>query len=158
MLATSLPPSGFAMVIAGKQMIVSLLSGALAIAMAPVADAGYLWKFRPVFVFAGPEGDASFAEQQRLFKAHHSDLTERSVVIVWVRGDSVTSELGPAPGLNASQLRSRYGASSSGFRVVLAGKDGGTKLTQTVPLHVDRLFGTIDAMPMRRSEMAKEKR
>jgi hypothetical protein len=158
MLETSQTTRGFVLVIVRMQMIVRMLSGLLAIAMPTVARADYTWKFRPVFVFTGPDGDASFEEQQRLFRAHRSGLVEREVVVVWVKGDRVTSELGPAPTLEASQLRTRYGASTSGFSVVLVGKDGGVKLTQAVPLQADRLFATIDAMPMRRREMAKEQR
>lgn len=41
------------------------------------------------------------------------------------------------------------------FTAVLVGKDGGDKLTSTVPLTLQKLYGTIDAMPMRRSEMKR---
>ena len=40
------------------------------------------------------------------------------------------------------------------FRVRLVGKDGGVKLDQATPIEVTTLFALIDAMPMRRAEMA----
>jgi hypothetical protein len=52
-------------------------------------------------------------------------------------------------------LRSRFGATRAAFRVVLVGKDGGTKLAQSSPILPDALFGAIDAMPMRRDEMRR---
>ena len=38
------------------------------------------------------------------------------------------------------------------FAVVLIGKDGGVKRTETQPLAPADLFGTVDKMPMRRQE------
>ncbi len=41
------------------------------------------------------------------------------------------------------------------FTALLVGKDGGDKLTSTEPLTLQKLYGTIDAMPMRRSEIKR---
>lgn len=119
------------------------------------AMSGYRWKHRPVVVIAGPGGEAALAEQRRIFSANISGLRERGVVIVWVTGNTVTTELGPGPGISSEQLRRRFGAPENGFRVVLVGKDGGTKLSRSTPLPLNMLFGTIDAMPMRREEMRR---
>jgi hypothetical protein len=35
------------------------------------------------------------------------------------------------------------------------GKDGGEKLSSSKPLAAEKLFATIDAMPMRRDEMQR---
>ena len=43
---------------------------------------------------------------------------------------------------------------SPAFRVRLVGKDGGVKLDQGAPIETATLFALIDAMPMRRAEMA----
>jgi len=50
------------------------------------------------------------------------------------------------------QVVTRTGAPA--FRVRLVGKDGGVKLDQATPIEVTTLFALIDAMPMRRAEMA----
>jgi len=39
--------------------------------------------------------------------------------------------------------------------VVLIGKDGGEKLRSAQPITAERLFATIDAMPMRQSETGR---
>ena len=139
---------------------VSLTLGALAAMSVTVpaeAMSAYRWTYRPVVVFAGAASDSALAEQRRIFAGSRSGLAERDVVIVWVIGNTVLAELGPGPGLTASQLRSRFGAEGSGFRVVLVGKDGGTKLTRPTPIGTRTLFGTIDAMPMRRDEMRRSR-
>ena len=119
------------------------------------AMSAYHWKNRPVVVFAGQGGESSLAEQRRIFAASRAGLAERDVVVVWVTGNSVRADLGPGPGMTAAQLRARFGAPDNGFRIVLVGKDGGAKLTQSSPLGTAALFGTIDAMPMRRDEIRR---
>ena len=78
------------------------------------------------------------------------------MVVIWVVGDKVSAELGPHPRESAKALRARFGASPSGFRIVLVGKDGGTKLNTTSPLGTGALYATIDAMPMRQNEMRRK--
>lgn len=119
------------------------------------AMSAYRWKKRPVVVFSGPGGEASLAEQRRIFAANRGSLAERDVVVVWVSGSTVSADLGPGPGMTAAQLRARFGAPADGFRVILVGKDGGAKLTQSSPFSTATLFAAIDAMPMRRDEMRR---
>lgn len=123
----------------------------LTIAQAEAMSA-YRWMYRPVVVLAGPGGETAVAEQRRIFAASRTGLAERDIVVVWVTGNIVNAELGPGPGMTAAQLRARFGA-PDGLRVILVGKDGGVKLTQSMPLQATTLFGTIDAMPMRRDEI-----
>jgi hypothetical protein len=115
----------------------------------------YKWKYRPLVVFAKSESAAPLAAQRRIVAANRPALAERNVVVIWVVGDSVSAELGPGPGMSASALRSRFGAGDAAFRVLLVGKDGGTKLSSAAPLGIAALNGTIDAMPMRRNEMRR---
>ncbi|MEQ8822916.1 MAG: DUF4174 domain-containing protein [Filomicrobium sp.] len=121
------------------------------------AMSGYKWKNRPVVVFAGPGGEAQLAEQRRLFSGKQAGLKERDIVVIWVDHDSVRTQFGPGPGLSAAQLRTRFGVENVRFRVVLVGKDGGTKISQSRPLSVRQLFATIDAMPMRQEEMRRQR-
>ncbi len=125
-------------------------------ATAPAAAmSGYLWKYRPVVVFAATDADVGLAEQRRIVAANRKGFSERHVAVVWVAGNSVSAELGPGPGMTAAQLRARFGVAAGSFRAVLVGKDGGTKLSQSTPLSAATLFGAIDAMPMRRDEMRR---
>lgn len=138
----------------------TILGAVIAMSLAAMpADAmsAYRWKKRPVVVIAGPGGETALAEQSRIFAASRAGLAERDIVLVWVNSNSVSAELGPAPGMSAAQLRARFNAPADGFRVFLVGKDGGVKLTQSSPLAAATVFGTIDAMPMRRDEMRRSR-
>lgn len=131
---------------------------AMLFVMAPAdAISVYRWKNRPVVVIAGSGGEASLAEQRRIFASNRAGLAERDIVVVWVSGNTVSADLGPGPGMTAAQLRARFSAPADGFRVILVGKDGGAKLTQSSPLSTATLFGTVDAMPMRRDEIRRSR-
>ena len=52
-------------------------------------------------------------------------------------------------------LYKKYIADTSGFTVLLIGKDGSEKHRTNKLLTVDELFAIIDAMPMRKREMKK---
>ena len=139
--------------------MIALATAALAVASissAATAMTSYLWKYRPLLVFAESAADASLARQRGIVAVSRRGLAERNVVVVWVVGNAVTAELGPLPGQSAGALRARYGVPTGSFRAVLVGKDGGGKLSQSSPLSAARLFATIDAMPMRRDEMRRE--
>ena len=53
----------------------------------------------------------------------------------------------------SNALYDAYKKTTTPFEVVLIGLDGGVKLRQTLVLSCQKLFGTIDVMPMRRAEM-----
>ena len=55
------------------------------------------------------------------------------------------------------KVKRRYKAEKSDFRVILIGLDGGEKLEQTEVLSAEKLFNTIDSMPMRQAEIRKNK-
>lgn len=78
-------------------------------------------------------------------------------MIIWVAGNTVSADLGPGLGLSAEQHRQRFGAPDNGFRVILVGKYGGTKLSRPTPLPSNVLFGAIDAKPMRHDEMRRSR-
>jgi hypothetical protein len=120
---------------------------------APAAGNPYLWKYRPVLVFAPDDGDASLVRQRQVVEAGADAFRERNVVVVYVVGDRVSQAFGPAPGATAPTLRQRYGVAAGAFHAILVGKDGGVKLQSRTPLSAERLSKVIDAMPMRRDEM-----
>jgi hypothetical protein len=140
------------------RMVVSLAAAlaTLVVLTATVqAMSNYKWKYRPLVIFAESDGSPLLAEQRQIVARNRAGLNKRDVVVVWVVGDSVSTELGPPPNSNATSLRARYDVAAGEFRAILVGKDGGDKLASPKPLAADRLFATIDAMPMRRDEMRR---
>lgn len=142
----------------GQLLAASAVSfGGLAGAMKP-AEAGmarYHWKNRPLIVFAPSGTDGRLGSQQDILARHRNGLRERDMVVIMVAGDHVSSQLGPEPGARAGALRALYGVKASEFRAMLIGKDGGVKISSRGPLSADRLFRTIDGMPMRRGELSR---
>jgi len=91
------------------------------------------WQARPVVVLGnGPEVEA----QLDALRTDTTELVKRQVVVL-------------TEGPGATELRDRVG---SGFAVLLIGKDGSVKLSQTTLVDPSQIIGLIDSMPMRQRE------
>jgi hypothetical protein len=106
------------------------------------------WRKRVVLVFA-PPGDPRVQGQREALARLGTKGDDRDLQLVSVEGGRVEPPLE-----DARALRRRYRVQRQAFVVVLIGKDGGVKLRQADVLSADQLARTVDAMPMRRSEMA----
>lgn len=115
----------------------------------------YRWKKRPLVVFAPDAASPALARQRATIAASRAGMAEREMVVVSIVADRVSSELGGGPRSSAAALRARFGVPRGAFRAILAGKDGGAKITSGQPITASTLFRTIDAMPMRRQEMRR---
>lgn len=104
----------------------------------------FVWKKRPVVVFADSDADPRFEEQLDLLMAGLPDLAERDVVVLVDTDPDARSDL-------RLKLRPR------GFMLVIIGKDGGIKLRKPLPWDVREIGRTIDKMPMRKRELREQK-
>ncbi|MBB2963671.1 DUF4174 domain-containing protein [Methylobacterium sp. R2-1] len=104
--------------------------------------AAYRWKSRVLVLAASDAGDFRLAAQRQALASARTGASERDLVTVEAVGK----------GADAVALRRRLGLPGDAFRAVLVGKDGGAKLTSEEPIPPQRLFSTIDAMPMRQDE------
>lgn len=125
----------------------------LASATTALAISELRWTYRPVLIFAPALDDARIRQQTVALARDRGALAARSMVVITIVAGTVSAEGGPRSKLSAASLRSRFGVGPSEFRIILVGKDGGEKLSSGAPVTADRLFATIDAMPMRRQEM-----
>lgn len=112
------------------------------------------WKHRPLLLFA-PAADALAAQGLRAdLERAEAGFRDRHMVLIEVYGDETADLDGKAlPPATAAELRRRYAVSSDEVTVILIGKDGGEKLRTSGDAELDRIFGLIDTMPMRRREM-----
>lgn len=106
------------------------------------------WRSRVLVVSAPDVGNAGLKAQRAALGPVRGGLAERDLVVIEAIGGE------PA----AQALRNRLGLPEGAFRAVLVGKDGGAKLTSDEPIPPQRLFATIDSMPMRREEMQRPSR
>lgn len=102
----------------------------------------YVWQARVLVVSAPDAGDARLATQRQALASARTGVAERDLVTVEALGGTA----------EAVAIRQRFGLPADAFRAVLVGKDGGAKLTSAEPIPPQRLFSTIDAMPMRQDE------
>ena len=108
------------------------------------------WQHRVLLVGAPTATQADFQRQKAMLAASEKGLAERDFKVIEVLYD----QLAPADRQCWTQ---QLGQPLAGFRVVLIGKDGGVKRTETQPLAPAEIFGTVDKMPMRRQEMRGKK-
>jgi hypothetical protein len=121
------------------------------------------WERRPIVLFASEETEETYRDQIEVLQRHASGVDERHISIfrvVGVGGEAATLEgRGPDGELNESEARAlveRFEPSSP-FTFVLVGKDTTEKLRSGDVVSAERLFETIDAMPMRQREMQRQR-
>ena len=110
--------------------------------LAPPAQglAPFLWRARPIVVFADTPADPAFRQQMAFLAERADELAERDVVVIADTDPAAQSEL-------RRLLRPR------GFMMALVGKDGGVELRKPFPWDVRELTRSIDKMPLRRQEV-----
>jgi hypothetical protein len=97
---------------------------------------------RQLLIFADNANNRYLKDQQQILSAGANGLKERDIEVKLFYANS-----------NREKFRQKNIKST--FTIVLVGKDGGDKLRSTKPLSLQKLYSTIDAMPMRQSEMKR---
>lgn len=99
---------------------------------------------RQLILFGDPQS-AGVKQQMALLNKDARGLQERDMALILAADQ-------PA-------LYQKYKvAAADPFVLVLVGKDGGEKFRSLKPATTEALFGIVDAMPMRQSEMRRSKR
>jgi len=107
--------------------------------------AGFQGKNRVLVLLASSADDPLLREQQAINAASAAGFGERDLIMVLeIRQD------GP--------LHRKFGLQGRDFRALLIGKDGHTALQRSKPISATELFSVIDAMPMRRDEIRRQKK
>ncbi|MEM9882533.1 MAG: DUF4174 domain-containing protein [Planctomycetota bacterium] len=115
----------------------------------------FAWSHRPLLVFADTPDRPALRRQQVLLADHRPGLDDRDMVVIEIVGVDITLDGRPVAA-NPRKLRQDHGVPADApFAVRLLGKDSGVKLRSDGPVTAERLFALIDAMPMRRREMAE---
>ncbi|MCD5986324.1 MULTISPECIES: DUF4174 domain-containing protein [Pseudomonas syringae group] len=112
------------------------------------------WQSRPLIVVAPSASDASWLEfQQELMKpANREAFVEREMVLYSVvNGVGKRNDKALDPKATSSLLNTLGVKPDGPTRLLLVGKDGGTKVDQYAPLDIKAIFATIDKMPMRQN-------
>lgn len=97
---------------------------------------------RLLLVYADNENNTYLKQQKNLLNTDFKGLNERDVEVKYYYAN-----------YNRAEFKKRK--ITAPFTVILVGKDGGDKLKSSTPVSLTKLYDTIDAMPMRQSEMKR---
>lgn len=101
----------------------------------------------------GPSYDEFIGQWQVLYR-HEDGLQARDLRVISLFEDDVGDVDGePIYEDEAAQLRQQFRVKDNMSVAILIGKDGKEKHRLPMPVDPDKLFGLIDAMPMRQQEM-----
>lgn len=104
----------------------------------------FVWKKRPVVVFADSENDPAFIAQMQLLQERPDPLLARDVIVL-TDTDPIT--LSPL----RKKLRPR------GFMLVILSKEGRIQLRKPFPWDVREISRSIDKLPIRKREIRDNK-
>lgn len=116
------------------------------------------WKDRLVVIYSDDPTNSTFQNQLNELKKESEGIRDRKIVIYQSINGKFKKGLVENKNWDNPEIEfKKLNHSSSKFEVLLIGLDGGVKLRKTDLLTTEELFGTIDQMPMRISEMRRKK-
>ncbi|MTI23246.1 DUF4174 domain-containing protein [Fulvivirga sp. RKSG066] len=117
----------------------------------------YKWKNRLILIFA--ESETEMTDQVNILNKEKKGLKDRDLLIFTIGKEKATDPQGNSLSPQQQEwLSKEFNPGRKPFAVVLIGKDGTEKLTEYALLSTDKLFSTIDVMPMRQQEMKDDYR
>ena len=131
-------------------LVLSILAGSAAEALAMDSTSQFTWRNRVLLVF-GTAASPQLSRQIAALKGQTAALAERDMVVLQVTPDAVTQVFGTAGDIQPAQLRKDLKVTDDRFEIVLIGKDGGVKLRSKTVVSDAEVFDLIDRMPMRRA-------
>lgn len=111
----------------------------------------HLWKNRVILILS--EDNAAFQRQMLAFKANEKGMSERSLIVYHLKPEEYQQVIPKSEIQKSKSLFEKFKQANTPFEVILIGLDGGVKLRQKDVLSCEKLFATIDSMPMRSAEI-----
>jgi hypothetical protein len=118
----------------------------------------YRWRHRLLLIFSPASQTPAFQKLVDQLQQQREGVADRDLMVFSLVSDG-PSRAGEAV-LNrqeAENLRWRFRVKADEFRVVLIGKDGTVKLSESA-VNLSDIFALIDSMPMRQQEMQEKLR
>lgn len=111
------------------------------------------WQDRLVLVYTEDRSAELYRKQIDLLKKDMEGLEDRKLVIYHFTPGEVKKGLGSGEWEKRNGSAAKFFETQGKFEVLLLGLDGRVKLRQESLLTREKLYSTIDAMPMRQSEL-----
>jgi len=114
------------------------------------------WGNRLILVLINDISTPEYQKQIEEFKSQQKGMKERKLVIYHITPNRYKTGLKENNNWKKStDLYFRFNKGEKDFEVILIGLDGEIKLRQEELLTCQKLFSTIDVMPMRRAEIRR---
>lgn len=115
------------------------------------------WEHRVLLIITNSTYNNDFQEQVGMLKNNETGLNDRKLIVYQILPQAYQEGLLGIKGWKTSKkLFNDYASKNDHFGVILIGLDGEIKLRQAEILGVEKLFETIDKMPMRASELKRK--
>ncbi|MEL7123441.1 MAG: DUF4174 domain-containing protein [Bacteroidota bacterium] len=128
------------------------------ISMSVIAQSldSHRWKNRIVLIFHTTETTETFDQQTEILQSDIDALKERDIVVYSIGSNELLKNFDEKIEGKVLAWKRKWRVNES-FAFLLIGKDGGVKMRETAIVSLQKLNSKIDAMPMRQSEMRKNK-
>ncbi|MFO8148422.1 MAG: DUF4174 domain-containing protein [Gillisia sp.] len=116
------------------------------------------WENRLLILLSEDTEDMVYKKQLEELSNCLKGIEDRKLIVYQSTKDKFRKGLETAgEWKNSPDIYKKYNGNKPGFQVLLIGLDGGIKIDQSELISCEKLFGTIDSMPMRKAEMRKNK-
>lgn len=115
------------------------------------------WKQRVLLVFSPQDQPDQAQEQITIMGVGSPDWDDRKLALYDITGEGGMGPDGYITVAASRELRKAYGVALGEFLVVLVGLDGKEKRRGFSPIPQAEIFGLIDSMPMRQTEIEGKK-
>lgn len=116
------------------------------------------WENRVVLLFAPDFENENLKQQLAFFQKDLKGLADRKLIVYQITPDDVKKEEKLLIG--NSEIHNSFGKfkiDKSEFTFILIGLDGGEKMRSSEVVSIKELFSKIDRMPMRQSEIRRNR-
>ena len=113
----------------------------------------HLWKDRVVLVYTEDQASERFIKQLDELKSDMKGLDDRKLVLYSLTPTHIRKGWEDGEWEVRNRSLNKFREVEGNFEVVLLGLDGRVKLRQDQLLKRDKLYNTIDRMPMRQREL-----
>lgn len=114
----------------------------------------YQWENRLLLIYPGSNKQDLVNQQIRKIADTDSDFIDRDMVYIVLNDDPFASDGQKLTSKDYQQLINKYDLQNE-YTVILIGKDGGVKHSESNIVDMEKIYALIDRMPMRRNEMRR---
>jgi hypothetical protein len=118
---------------------------------------GHEWKNRLVLILTDDTSNVKYQDQLNEFQSDINGLKERKILIYQITPSEFKLGLTDGKWQKSETVYNFYKTTDVHPEIVLIGLDGGVKLNAQEFITNQKLFATIDVMPMRRQEIKSKK-